>query len=107
MSATRGTRTACWRALIVPFAATPFRPSDFTALRVASVGLLMMYVPAAYFTPPTVNGASAMLTLLGATFHGRTAERQSPRCRTRIVPDPDATLPSTCASVVSICIGLD
>src|SRR5258705_12916169 len=101
----RGTRIECCRALIAPPAAMALRPSDFTAFLVASLGLLMTYVPAAYFTPRIVNASSATLTAVDPTFHGRTAERQSPRWGTRSGPDPSGMLPSTRASLVSKCIG--
>ena len=52
---------------------------QFHRMRVALPTLLMMYVPAGYFTPPAVNESSATSTVPGETFHGRTAERQSPR----------------------------
>src|SRR5438046_1473566 len=97
----------CWRTLSEPPTATTFKPSDLIALRLASLRLLMTYVPAGYFSPRTVNDSSATFTEVGAIFHGSTADLQSPRWRTRNGPEPSGMVPSTFASVVRSCIGFD
>src|SRR3982750_3635517 len=80
------------------------KPSAAIASRADVAAFSTMYVPAGYSTLPSLNDFSATLTFAPPTFHGRTADRQSPRCLTRSVPVA-GTVPLTLASAVSSCIG--
>ena len=102
----RGSETACrftvggWVTAVAP------SPSVRSASRVRCDASATMKVPAANATPPAENAESATLTRPAATFQGRTAERQSPRCGTTSTCPVPAMVPVTVASAVSIVIGL-
>src|SRR4026207_801312 len=105
IKAIRGAEIECLFTVSGDVAATPVRPSAAIASRAFDDAFSTMYVPRGYSVVPILNEESATLTLAPLAFHGRTADRQSPRCFTTIVPVA-GTDPRTEASPFSICIGL-